>query len=80
MGAGRHTSPTRISTATTSPNLAKTADLLTVGDNFREDVSLGPPIDDKQLARVRGLVERSVAAGRRLWPAVWPLLPADRAR
>ena len=47
-------------------SLAKKADALTVGDGFREEVSLGPIIDQKQLARVSGLVERSVAAGARL--------------
>jgi benzaldehyde dehydrogenase (NAD) len=46
--------------------LAKKADALTVGDGFREDVALGPIIDGKQLDRVKGLVERSVAAGARL--------------
>lgn len=46
--------------------LGKTADSLTVGDGFREDVNLGPIIDDKQLAHVKDLVERSVAAGARL--------------
>ncbi|HVQ96716.1 MAG TPA: aldehyde dehydrogenase family protein [Mycobacteriales bacterium] len=46
--------------------LAKTADGLSVGDGFREDVALGPLIDEKQLTRVHDLVERSIAGGARL--------------
>ncbi|KID30038.1 benzaldehyde dehydrogenase (NAD+) [Prauserella sp. Am3] len=46
--------------------LGKKADALTVGDGFREDVALGPVIDDKQLRHITGLVESSVAAGARL--------------
>ena len=43
--------------------LAATAEALTVGDGWREDVALGPLIDDRQAARVADLVARSVAAG-----------------
>lgn len=46
--------------------LGKKADALSVGDGFREDVSLGPVIDQKQLDHVNDLVERSIAAGARL--------------
>ena len=47
-------------------HLATTADSLAVGDSYRDDVSLGPLIDQKQANRVRDLVDRSVAAGARL--------------
>lgn len=46
--------------------LGKKADALTVGDGFREDVALGPIIDQKQLDHAKGLVDASVAAGARL--------------
>jgi benzaldehyde dehydrogenase (NAD) len=46
--------------------LAKKADALTVGDGFREDVALGPIIDQRQLDHVKDLVDRSVSAGARL--------------
>ena len=46
--------------------LAAIADGLSVGDGYLEDVSLGPLIDEKQLRRVRDLVDASVAAGARL--------------
>lgn len=46
--------------------LAATAESLTVGDPWREDVALGPLIDDRQTARVADLVDRSVAGGARL--------------
>jgi benzaldehyde dehydrogenase (NAD) len=65
MGVGRHLVHEDLYDDYVSM-LAKTADSLTVGDGFREDVNLGPLIDEKQLARVHGLVEGSVAAGARL--------------
>lgn len=46
--------------------LGKKADALTVGDGFREDVTLGPIIDRKQLDHAKNLVDASVAAGARL--------------
>ncbi|MGC7100749.1 aldehyde dehydrogenase family protein [Amycolatopsis lurida] len=46
--------------------LGKKAEQLPVGDPFTEDVVLGPIIDAGQLAHVRDLVDRSVAAGARL--------------
>lgn len=46
--------------------LAKKADATTIGDGFREDVALGPIIDQKQLDHVRDLVDRSTASGARL--------------
>lgn len=46
--------------------LAAKADSLAVGDPNREQVHLGPIIDDNQLAKVRGLVEASTAQGAKL--------------
>ena len=42
------------------------ADALTVGDPFRDDVSLGPIINQRQLDRFDGIVHDTVAAGARL--------------
>ncbi|WP_415937647.1 aldehyde dehydrogenase family protein [Streptomyces sp. 039-1] len=46
--------------------LAAKADSLAVGDPYREQVHLGPVIDDAQLAKIRGLVEASTARGAKL--------------
>src|SRR5215207_8903298 len=46
--------------------LAAKADRLPVGDPAREDVALGPLIDDRQRDRVHSLVTSSVEAGARL--------------
>ncbi|MEW2401096.1 benzaldehyde dehydrogenase [Streptomyces sp. NPDC046862] len=46
--------------------LAAKADALAVGDPYREQVHLGPIIDDNQLAKIRGLVESSTAQGAKL--------------
>ncbi|MFI2433277.1 benzaldehyde dehydrogenase [Streptomyces sp. NPDC018693] len=46
--------------------LAAKADTLAVGDPHRDQVHLGPLIDDGQLAKVHGLVEASTAAGAKL--------------
>ncbi|MGW1067630.1 aldehyde dehydrogenase family protein [Streptomyces aureus] len=46
--------------------LAAKADSLAVGDPHREQVHLGPIIDDAQLAKIRGLVESSAAGGAKL--------------
>lgn len=46
--------------------LAAKADSLAVGDPYREQVHLGPIIDDNQLAKIRGLVESSTARGAKL--------------
>jgi benzaldehyde dehydrogenase (NAD) len=43
--------------------LAAKARRLRVGDPFREDVDLGPIVNAKQLARVDGIVRRSVEGG-----------------
>ncbi|MFF3445969.1 benzaldehyde dehydrogenase [Streptomyces sp. NPDC002667] len=46
--------------------LAAKADSLAVGDPHREQVHLGPIIDEAQLAKIRGLVESSTANGAKL--------------
>jgi benzaldehyde dehydrogenase (NAD) len=46
--------------------LAGKARRLRTGDPFREDVDLGPIVNEQQLARVDGIVRRSVDAGARL--------------
>ena len=46
--------------------LSEKADRLRLGDPYREDVELGPIVNEQQLARVDGIVQRSVAGGARL--------------
>ena len=46
--------------------LAAKADSLHVGDPYREQVHLGPIIDDAQLAKIAGLVDASTAQGAKL--------------
>src|SRR5213076_1308175 len=46
--------------------LVEKAERLTLGDPYREDVDLGPIVNEKQLARVDGIVRRSVDGGARL--------------
>ncbi len=46
--------------------LAEKAGRLRLGDPFREDVDLGPIVNEKQLARVDGIVRRSIEGGARL--------------
>lgn len=46
--------------------LAEKARGLRTGDPFREDVDLGPIVNEQQLARVDGIVQRSVAGGARV--------------
>jgi benzaldehyde dehydrogenase (NAD) len=46
--------------------LATTARRLRTGDPYREDVELGPIVNERQLQRVDGIVRRSIAAGARL--------------
>ena len=63
--------------------LAAKADSLAVGDPHREQVHLGPIIDDGQLAKVHGLVEASTARGAKLAAGGThdrALLPADGPR
>ena len=61
---------------------AQKARRLRTGDPYREDVELGPIVNERQLARVDDIVQRSVArrrAARRGRHLRGPLLPADRA-
>ncbi|HEX6343040.1 aldehyde dehydrogenase family protein [Umezawaea sp.] len=46
--------------------LSERADALAVGDPWREDVALGPLIDEAQAARVDRIVAESVAAGAKV--------------
>jgi benzaldehyde dehydrogenase (NAD) len=46
--------------------LVEKARRLRLGDPYREDVDLGPIVNEKQLARVDGIVRRSVDGGARL--------------
>jgi benzaldehyde dehydrogenase (NAD) len=46
--------------------LATTATRLRTGDPFREDVELGPIVNEQQLARVDDIVRRSIEQGARL--------------
>jgi benzaldehyde dehydrogenase (NAD) len=46
--------------------LVEKANRLRLGDPYREDVDLGPIVNEKQLARVDGIVRRSVDGGARL--------------
>jgi len=46
--------------------LAAKAKRLRLGDPYRTDVDLGPIVNDKQLARVDGIVQRSIKGGARL--------------
>ena len=46
--------------------LAEKAQRLKLGDPYREPVDLGPIVNEKQLARVDGIVRRSVEAGARI--------------
>jgi len=46
--------------------LSGKAQKLRLGDPYREDVDLGPIVNEQQLARVDGIVQRSIAGGARL--------------
>jgi benzaldehyde dehydrogenase (NAD) len=46
--------------------LSEKAKRLRLGDPYREEVDLGPIVNKQQLARVDGIVQRSVAGGARL--------------
>jgi benzaldehyde dehydrogenase (NAD) len=46
--------------------LVEKAGRLRLGDPYREDVDLGPIVNEKQLARVDGIVRRSIDGGARL--------------
>ncbi len=46
--------------------LAERAKRLTLGDPYREEVDLGPIVNEAQLARVDSIVQRSVSGGARI--------------
>jgi benzaldehyde dehydrogenase (NAD) len=46
--------------------LAQKAQRIRLGDPYRTDVELGPIVNERQLARVDGIVQRSVEGGARL--------------
>jgi benzaldehyde dehydrogenase (NAD) len=65
MATSRHIVHRRVATAYVE-KLAARAAALPVGDPFREQVAIGPLINEKQLNRVQGIVVDSVAAGAKL--------------
>jgi len=65
MAAGRHLVHRKIARQFLD-KLAETADRLPVGDPFREQVALGPLINQRQVERVQSIVDGSVGAGAKL--------------
>jgi benzaldehyde dehydrogenase (NAD) len=65
MTAGRHLVHRKVADAYLEMLVAK-ARRLKLGDPYREDVQLGPIVNERQLARVDGIVQRSIAGGARL--------------
>ena len=65
MSASRHLVHESIADAYLE-RLAATAEQLTVGDPARQQVTLGPIIDERQRDKIHGLVTSSVDAGARL--------------
>ena len=65
FATGRHIVHRSVADAYTAL-LAEKAQRLRLGDPFREDVDLGPIVNEQQLARVDGIVRRSVDAGARV--------------
>ncbi|GAA3666754.1 benzaldehyde dehydrogenase [Arthrobacter ginkgonis] len=62
MAAGRHLVHESLHDEYVAALAAK-ADALRVGDPFREDVQLGPIIDERQLKNIDGIVQDTVLAG-----------------
>ncbi len=62
FAAGRHLVDRRIADAYVGA-LTDKAKRLRMGDPYREDVQLGPIVNQKQIARVDQIVQRSIAAG-----------------
>jgi benzaldehyde dehydrogenase (NAD) len=62
FAAGRHLVDRSVAAPYISA-LTETAKRLRTGDPYREDVQLGPIVNEKQIARVDGIVQRSIAAG-----------------
>jgi benzaldehyde dehydrogenase (NAD) len=65
FAAGRHIVHRSVADAYIEALSAK-AKRLRLGDPYREDVQLGPIVNEKQLARVDGIVRRTIAGGARL--------------
>jgi benzaldehyde dehydrogenase (NAD) len=65
FATGRHIVHRSVAAAYTDA-LVEKAGRLRLGDPFREEVDLGPIVNERQLARVDGIVQRSVAGGARL--------------
>ena len=65
FAAGRHIVHRRVAEAYTRA-MADKARRLRLGDPYREDVQLGPIVNEKQLARVADIVERSISGGATL--------------
>lgn len=64
FAAGRHLVQERLVERYTDAMTEKARKLRT-GDPFREDVQLGPIVNEKQIARVAGIVDRSIEGGAR---------------
>lgn len=62
FAAGRHLVQERLVDAYTE-RMTATARRLRTGDPYREDVQLGPIVNERQVARVAGIVERTIAGG-----------------
>lgn len=62
FAAGRHLVQRSIADAYIAA-LTEKARRLRTGDPYREDVQLGPIVNEKQIARVDDIVQRSIAAG-----------------
>jgi benzaldehyde dehydrogenase (NAD) len=65
MATGRVLVPAKLASAFLD-KLTETADRLPVGDPFREQVALGPLINQRQVDRALGIVNDSVGAGAKL--------------
>jgi benzaldehyde dehydrogenase (NAD) len=65
MATGRVLAPEKLASAFIG-KLVETANRLPVGDPFREQVALGPLIDNRQVERALGIVRDSVDAGAKL--------------
>lgn len=65
MATGRVLVPEKLASEFTR-KLAEKADHLPVGDPFREQVALGPLINERAVEKVRAIVDASVSAGARL--------------
>jgi benzaldehyde dehydrogenase (NAD) len=65
FAAGRHLVDRRIADVYIDALTTK-AKRIRLGDPYREDVQLGPIVNEKQLARVDDIVQRSITGGARL--------------